>query len=67
MPEMDGFEATRAIRAGQHHGPRVPILALTALAITGTRKECLACGMDDYVPKPVALHAIEQALVRWSP
>ncbi len=67
MPEMDGFEATRAIRAAQHYGARIPIVALTAHAIAGTREECLACGMDDYVAKPVSLDAIEQALRHWSP
>ncbi len=67
MPEMDGYEATRTIRASEHHGARIPIVALTAHAIAGTREECLASGMDDYVPKPVALDALERALLRWSP
>jgi CheY-like chemotaxis protein len=67
MPEMDGFEATRAIRAGELNGARIPIVALTAHAIAGTREECLACGMDDYIAKPVSLDMIEQALLRWSP
>jgi PAS domain S-box-containing protein len=67
MPEMDGHEATRAIRASEHNGSRIPIVALTAHAIAGTREECLASGMDDYVPKPVSLDAIEQALLQWSP
>jgi PAS domain S-box-containing protein len=67
MPDMDGYEATRAIRASEHNGARIPIVALTAHAIAGAREECLASGMDDYVPKPVALAALEQALLRWSP
>ncbi len=67
MPVMDGYEATRAIRAREHNGTRIPIVALTAHAIAGTREECLASGMDDYVPKPVSLDAVEQALMRWSP
>jgi PAS domain S-box-containing protein len=67
MPEMDGYEATRAIRAGECKGTRIPIIALTAHAIAGTQEECLASGMDDYVPKPVSLDAIEQTLLRWSP
>jgi CheY-like chemotaxis protein len=67
MPDMDGFEATRAIRAGENNGTRIPIVALTAHAIAGTREECLASGMDDYVSKPVSLEEVEQALARWSP
>jgi PAS domain S-box-containing protein len=67
MPEMDGFDATRAIRAGEYNGFHVPIVALTAHAIVGTREQCLEAGMDEFVPKPVSLQAIEQALLRWSP
>jgi PAS domain S-box-containing protein len=67
MPEMDGYEATRAIRAAEHNGPRIPIVALTAHVMDGIREDCLASGMDDYVPKPVSLEAIEQVLLRWSP
>lgn len=67
MPEMDGYGATRAIRAVEQNATHVPIVALTAHAIDGTREECLASGMDDYIPKPVTMEAIEQALLRWSP
>ena len=67
MPEMDGFAATRAIRSRQNGDPRTPIVALTAHAIAGTREECLAAGMDDYVSKPVSLATMQQMLLKWSP
>ena len=66
MPEMDGFEATAALRtleaAGQH---RVPIVALTANAMAEDRERCLAAGMDDFLSKPVRLEEIRATLERW--
>jgi signal transduction histidine kinase/CheY-like chemotaxis protein/HPt (histidine-containing phosphotransfer) domain-containing protein len=53
MPGIDGFRATRLIRAAQQDGPRVPIVACTANAMEGERERCLAAGMDDYLTKPV--------------
>ncbi len=67
MPEMDGFEATRAWRARerQEGRPRVIIIALTAAAMQGDRETCLAAGMDDYVAKPFTRAMLDAALGRW--
>jgi two-component system sensor histidine kinase/response regulator len=64
MPEMDGFEATRAIRAAERGGRRTPIVAVTANAMEGDRERCLAIGMDDYVSKPMTKSGLAAAFER---
>jgi signal transduction histidine kinase/DNA-binding response OmpR family regulator/HPt (histidine-containing phosphotransfer) domain-containing protein len=67
MPEMDGFEATRAIRQSEPPGRRLPILALTADATAQGREQCMGSGMDDYVTKPIDRGRLREALLRWLP
>ena len=64
MPELDGTEATRAIRALDGALGRVPVIALTAHALDSDRARCLAAGMDDYLSKPVRVPELEAALRR---
>ena len=65
MPVMDGFEATRRLRADTTPGLRVPVIALTANAMRGDRERCLAAGMDDYVAKPIRLADLRAVILRW--
>ena len=67
MPEMDGYEATRAIRTLEQEEarPRTPIVAVTAHAMPDDREKCLNAGMDDYIAKPIPEGALRDALVRW--
>lgn len=67
MPRMDGFEATRALRARERGGSRTPVIALTANVLEGDRAACLAAGMDDYLPKPFDRAGLRAALRRWLP
>ena len=67
MPVMDGFEATRRIRAREaQEGGHIPIIAMTANAQKGDRERCMASGMDDYLAKPVNVVNLHRTLERWT-
>ncbi len=66
MPGIDGFDATRAIRASEPTGDRVPIIAMTASALEGERERCLDAGMDDFLTKPVDPTQLEEVVQRWT-
>ncbi|GLQ32180.1 ATP-binding protein [Litoribrevibacter albus] len=66
MPVMDGFEATRNIRAREANlGGKNLIIALTANTIEGDKKKCIEAGMDDFIPKPVTMNALEELLSKY--
>lgn len=68
MPEMDGFEATRSIRNLEIQSSKnVPIVAMTADAVEGSREQCLTAGMDDYISKPIDPDVLKVILERWLP
>ncbi len=67
MPELDGFGATKAIRERELSGRRIPIVALTANALSSDRNVCLDAGMDDYLSKPVEKATLRRVLARWCP
>jgi len=66
MPEMDGFEATGAIREKEGDKRHTPIIAMTAHAMTGDRERCLEAGMDDYISKPVERKILLETIRKWT-
>jgi PAS domain S-box-containing protein len=67
MPVLDGYEATRQIRAEEAGAQHIPIIALTAHAVTGAEAECRAAGMDAYLTKPLIREQLEEQLERFLP
>ncbi|MER8848026.1 response regulator [Mesorhizobium australicum] len=66
MPEMNGYEATRAIRAIEaSSGGHIPIIGVTAHALKGDRDKCIEAGMDDYLPKPVSPDRLGAKIGTW--
>ncbi|HEY3235181.1 MAG TPA: response regulator, partial [Polyangiaceae bacterium] len=65
MPDTDGLEATRQIRVREPAGGRIPIIALTASAMSGDREKCLAAGADEYVAKPFSVADLRVVVQRW--
>ncbi|HJV85900.1 MAG TPA: response regulator [Noviherbaspirillum sp.] len=65
MPGMDGYQATRMIRASQGSSKRTPVVALTASSSQDEREKCIACGMDDFLSKPIRPQQVKGTLARW--
>ncbi len=67
MPDMDGYEATRRIRAQEatHHDAHLPIIALTASVLREEQDHCLRVGMDDWLAKPIKKDTLGDALAKW--
>jgi two-component system, sensor histidine kinase and response regulator len=65
MPELDGLEATRRIRAVEAGKSRVPVVAVTAGTVSGARRACLEAGMDDFLAKPFSLGRLRKKVLEW--
>jgi CheY-like chemotaxis protein len=65
MPEMDGYQATQAIRRLKGRQSHIPIVAMTANAMKGDREKCLEAGMDDYMSKPIKVDKLKEKLSAW--
>jgi CheY-like chemotaxis protein len=67
MPDMDGYQATAAIRRREGTAEHTPIIAMTAAVVREERARCLAAGMDDFIAKPINLDDVRDTLARWLP
>jgi CheY-like chemotaxis protein len=68
MPEMDGFSVAQAIREREKHTrEHLPVIAMTAHALSGDRERCLAAGMDGYLSKPINSDQLFEAIESWTP
>lgn len=67
MPEMDGYEATRELRAWGGEFENLPVIALTASALDEDRQRCFAAGMNEFLSKPLLLPRLKEAITRWNP
>ena len=68
MPELDGYQATRAIRASAHpEGATIPIIAMTADAFTENVAEAYAAGMSDHIAKPIDVELLFKTLRKYIP
>ena len=67
MPKMDGYEATREIRAGKagERNQKIKIIAMTANAMKGDKEKCLEAGMNDYITKPIRLKVLTEIIEKW--
>lgn len=67
MPEMDGYQATRKLRAGEasHLNQDIVVIALTADAMRGAKEECIKAGMNDYISKPIDIFALTDMIQKW--
>ncbi len=65
MPEVDGLDATRTVRAAGRGNSAIPIIAMTACAMEQDRKRCLEAGMDDYIAKPVTPESLARIVEKW--
>jgi CheY-like chemotaxis protein len=65
MPELDGYRATKAIRASASRGRFVPIVAVTAQVMDGDLEKCIWAGMNDYLPKPYTSEDLQNVVSRW--
>jgi two-component system sensor histidine kinase EvgS len=64
---MNGYEAATEIRRREASGRHIAIIAMTAEVLADARERCLASGMDDFVPKPIRIESLVDALKQWAP